>query len=312
MKSVQAGELERRDIRDQIDRILRDLGNPEPPLKLKDVRSLLSLDLQYYSSSEPGLVLELTHRFRLFARKTIPDLGRHLQEALSKSQLCAFWVPDQARIMLDSDVPEPKHRWIEAHELIHSVTPWHKKFLLGDNAQTLDPTCHAVLESEANYGAGRLLFLNNRFAADARDVDLSFHSIELLKKRYGNSIVSTFWRIIEDRNPAHPVFGLVSIHPRYPQIGSHDGPDPWRYFVRSEAFARQFSLIAPQDVFALVEAHASRRRAGPVFKTQDGITDDLGVEWEIELESFSTSHALLTLGYTTRKRSRIVQSSGRS
>ena len=128
MKSVQAGELERHDIRDQVDRILRDLGNPEPPLKLKDVRSLLLLDLQYYSSSEPGLVLELTHRFRLLARKTIPDLGRHLQEALSKSQLVAFWVPDQARIMLDSDVPEPKHRWIEAHEIIHSVTPWHKNF----------------------------------------------------------------------------------------------------------------------------------------------------------------------------------------
>ena len=188
MNGVQAGELERRDIRYQIDRILQDLGNPEPPLELESVRSLLSLDLQYYSSSEPGLVLELTHRFRLLVGRTIPDIGRHLQEALSKSKLCAFWVPDQSRIMLDGDVPEPKQRWIETHEIIHSVTPWHKKFLLGDNAQTLDPTCHAVLEAEANYGAGRLLFLNDRFGVEARDIDLSFSSIELLRKRYGNSI----------------------------------------------------------------------------------------------------------------------------
>ena len=310
MKNVQAGELEKHDIRDQVDRILRDLGNPEPPLKLKDVRSLLLLDLKYYSSSEPGLVLELAHRFRLFAQKTIPDIGRHLQEALSKSKLCAFWVPDQARIMLDSDVPEPKHRWIEAHEIVHSVTPWHKNFLLGDNAQTLDPTCHAILEAEANFGAGRLLFLNDRFAADARDIDLSFKSIKLLKKRYGNSIVSTFWRIIEDRDPAQAVFCLVSIHPHYPLIGSHDGPDPWRYFVRSDAFARQFSGIAPDSVFELVRAYASRRRTGPIFEAQDFITDDLGTEWEIELESFSTSHAVLTLGYTTRKRAQFVQSSG--
>ena len=308
MNGELAGELERRDIRDQIDRILRDLGNPEPPLKLEDVRSLLSLDLQYYSSSDPGLVSELTHRFRLLVGKTIPDLGRHLQIALSKSKLCAFWIPEQARIMLDGDIPKPKHRWIETHEIIYSITPWHKSFLLGDNAQTLDPTCHAVLEAEANYGAGRLLFFNERFGVESRDVELSFDSIHLLKGRYENSIVSTFWRMIEDRNPSDPVFGLVSVHPHYPEIGRHGGPKPWRYFIRSDAFARQFSRISPDAVFKIVKTHASRRRAGPVFAAEDVIRDDLGAEWEIELESFSTTHAVLTLGYATRVRSLTVQS----
>ena len=307
MNGGQAGELERRDIQHQVDRVLRDIGNPEPPLELENVRLLLSLDLQYYSSSEPGLVSELTHRFRLLAGKTIPDLGRHLQVALSKSKLCAFWVPDQSRIMLDSDVPEAKHRWIEAHEIVHSITPWHKRFLLGDNAQTLDPTCHAVLEAETNFGAGRLLFLNEKFGEEARDVDLSFKSIRLLKNRYGNSIVSTFWRIVEDRNPAEPVFGLISIHPHYPEIGSHDGPKPWRYFIRSEAFARQFSKITPKAVFEIVSTHASRRRAGPIFAAEDVVKDDLGVEWEIVLECFSTTHAVLTLGYTSSVRSIVVQ-----
>src|SRR6266480_4696939 len=176
MVEEQVGELERREIRDQVGRILRDLGNPEPPLKLTDVRTLLSLDLQYYRSSDPGLVSELTHRFTLLARKTIPDIGKYLLTALSKSRLCAFWVPDAARIMIDAEVPEPKHRWIEAHEITHSMTPWHRQFLLGDNAQTLDPACHAMLEAEANYGAGRLLSLQDRFAADARDLELSFDS----------------------------------------------------------------------------------------------------------------------------------------
>jgi len=303
MNGEQAGELERRDIRDQIDRILQDLGSPDPPLKLEDVRSLLSLDIQYYTSSDPGLVSELIHRFRLLVGKTIPDLGRHLQVALSKSKLCAFWIPAPARIMLDSDVPKPKHRWIEAHEVIHSIVPWHKKFLLGDNAQTLDPTCHAVLEAEANYGAGRLLFFNDRFGVEARDVDLSFKSIQLLKRRYGNSMVSTFWRIVEDRNPDEPVFGLISVHPHYPEIGSHGGPKPWRYFIRSVAFARQFSKISPGAVFEIIKTHASHRRAGPIFAAEDVITDDLGAERVIELESFSTTHAVLTLGYATRVRS---------
>lgn len=300
-------ELERHDIRKQVTRILRDLGNPEPPLKLTEVRSLLSLDLQYYSSSDPGLILELTHRFQLLAKKIIPDLGRHLQVALSQSKLCAFWVPALSRIMLDGDVPEPKHRWIEAHEIIHSVIPWHKSFLLGDNTQTLDPTCHAVLEAEANYGAGRLLFLDQKFSAEARDLELSFDSIKLLKKRYENSIISTFWRIVEDRDPLQPVFGMVSIHPHHPQVGSHDGPNPWRYFIRSDAFARQFSGISPEDVYELVKSHASRRKAGPIFSAQDTIGDDRGAQWEVELECFSTTHAVLTLGHATKERPLVIQ-----
>src|ERR1700720_988013 len=111
------GEYEKKEIRSQVDRILRDLGHPEPPLSLADVRAVLSLDLQYYSRSDPGLIAELSHRFRLLARKTLPDLGNHLLTALSKSRLCAFWVPESSRILLDSDVPQRKHRWIEAHEI---------------------------------------------------------------------------------------------------------------------------------------------------------------------------------------------------
>src|SRR5262249_15977945 len=136
----------------------------------------------------------------LLAKKTIPDIGRRLLSALAQSKLCAFWVPDSARILIDDSVPEPKHRWIVAHEITHSIAPWHKEFLLGDNRQTLDPACHAVLEAEANYGAGRLLFMNDRFGAEARDLDVSFDSIKLLSKRYGNSIVSTLWRMVEERD----------------------------------------------------------------------------------------------------------------
>ena len=306
MIEEQAGEIEKRDIRDQVGRILRNLGHPEPPLKLMDVRALLSLDLQYYSSSDPGVFTELTHRFRLLVRKTIPDLGNHLRAALSKSRLCAFWVPDTAKIMLDSSVPEPKHRWIEAHEITHSITPWHRKFLLGDNAQTLDPACHAMLEAEANYGAGRLLFFQDGFASDARDLDLSFNSIKLLAKRYGNSIVSTFWRAVEDRDPSQPVFGVVSVHPHYPDIGKHDGPMPWRHFIQSAAFRTQFSTISPEKSFELITLHAGRQRTGPVFTAQDVLKDVIGNDWEFQIESFSTQHALLTFGFPIRQRSLVV------
>jgi hypothetical protein len=301
------GENEKRDIREQVTRILRDLGNPEPPLKLAEVRTLLSLDLQYYSSADPGLVTEITHRFKLLARKSIPDFGRHLLSALSKSKLCAFWVPESSRILVDADVPKPKHRWIEAHEIVHSVTPWHKAFLLGDNLETLDPACHANLEAEANYGAGRLLFLQDRLCSEARDLALTFPSIRQLAKRYGNSIVSTFWRAVEERNPTQPVFGVISVHPLRPEIGKHDGANPWRYFIRSVAFRTQFSTTEPDRIFGLIRQHATNKRTGPIFMATDSLADANGDSWEFQIESFSTGHALLTLGFPVRRASLIVQ-----
>lgn len=297
------GAFEKREISDRINRILRDLGNPEPPLRLEDVRKLLSLDLHYYSSSESGLIDELTHRFKLLTQKTIPDIGRILAEALAKSRLCAFWVPDSAKIMIDSDIHEAKHRWIQAHEITHSVTKWHKDFLLGDNRQTLDPTCHAIIEAEANFGAGRLLFLDDRFASEARDLDLSFNSVKFLAKRYENSLVSTLWRVVEDRDPSQPVFGMISEHPFYPEIGKHDGPMPWKYFIRSATFRTQFSNIPPEKVFELIKFHANRRKSGPILASQDLLLDVTGKDREFQIESFSTTYSLLTLGFTTSPKS---------
>jgi hypothetical protein len=303
---VLVGDYEKRDIDGQIERILRDLGDPEPPLDLSAVRSLLSLDLQYYSSTDPGLIAELGHRFTLFARKTLPDVGRHLLSALTKSKLCAFWVPDSAQILLDESVPQPKHRWIEAHEITHSIAPWHKGYLLGDNLYMVDPECHAVLEAEANYGAGRLLFLQERFSLEARDLPLSFGSVKQLAARYHNSIQSTFWRVVEERNPQDPVFGVISIHPAHPTVGQHDGPDAWRYFIRSSGFRSRFGNVLPRHLYSLIERLSSRRKTGPVFAADELLIDAAGVRWEFRLESFSTGHALLTVGYLLRPHRVIV------
>jgi hypothetical protein len=303
---VPVGEYEKRDIDAQVARILRDLGAPEPPLVLSEVRALLHLNLKYYSSTDPGLIQELSHRFTLFARKTLPDVGRHLWSALSKSKLCSFWVPDSAQILLDENVPHLKHRWIEAHEITHSIAPWHKGFLLGDNLQMVDPACHAVLEAEANYGAGRLLFLQERFSHEARDLPLSFASVKQLASRYHNSIQSTFWRMVEERNPEDPVFGVISIHPKHPSVGQHDGPDAWRYFIRSQGFRSRFGNVLPEDLYPLIERHVSHRKTGPVLAADEVLTDTAGALWEFHLESFSNGHALLTVGYLLRPHRLIV------
>jgi hypothetical protein len=306
MIDVEVGDYEKREIDAQVTRILRDLGNPSPPLDLSDVRKLLKIDLRYYSSADPGFIDEITHRFKLFAQKTIPDFGKHLVSALSLSKLDAFWVPASRRIMLDDAVPQPKHRWIESHEITHSVTEWHKDFLLGDNNLTLDPICRATIEAEANYGAGRLLFMSDRFVQEVRDLPPNFNSIKSLAGRYKNSIVSTFWRLVESRDPAHPVFGIVSAHPSHPEIGAHDGPDPWRYFIRSPGFRAQFSNISPERAFELVRLHCTHRTRGPIFQVTDALENAIGERWDFDIECFSTSHAILTLGIAKAKSRSLV------
>jgi len=306
MSEPDVGEIERREIQDHVRKVLRDLGNPEPPLSLPDVRKLLHLDLKYYDGSDAGLLAEVSHRVKLLTKKTLPDAVKHVRDVIARSKLLAFWVPESKRVLIDSSVPKPKHRWIEGHEITHSIAPWHRDFLLGDDKETLDPSCRAMLEAEANFGAGQLLFLQDRFANEARDVAPSIESVKALASRYNNSITSTLWRLVEERDPSKPVFGMISVHPNDPNIGAHDGASPWRYFIRSGAFRTQFSNVKPAEVYRLVAHHASYRKRGPVLETHDFLTDIAGEAWEFTIEGFSNSHALLTLGCALRKRSTIV------
>lgn len=110
------------DIDARVDRVLRGLGQPEPPLRLEDVRELLKLDLAYYSASDPGIAREAISRIRVatiqvFMRPTL------IIDAIRKFSLKALYLPDRKRIMLDNNEPKLKHRWNEAHELGHSLLP---------------------------------------------------------------------------------------------------------------------------------------------------------------------------------------------
>jgi len=117
---------------------------------------------------------------------------------------------------------------------------------------------------------------------------------------------TTLWRFVEDREPGMPVFGMISILPRYPEIGAHDGPRPWRYFIRSPAFKTQYSTVTPEQAYQLIERYASWRRTGPVLLVDDVLHDVGGEAWEFRIESLSNSHAWLTYGVAVRKLPTIV------
>lgn len=301
----EVGEYEASDIEAIVSRLLKDLGDPEPPLDLALVRRQLELDLRYYSSNDIGLFDEVAHRLKIAGRQLF-DKPTALFDAIRKAGLSALWLPSSKRIMIDKAVPTPKHRWIEGHEIGHSLIPWHREFLFGDDSVTLDPACHATVEAEANFASARLLFLQGRFGAEARDCELKFDTIKAMSKRYGNTLTTTFWRMIEDREPERPVFGMMTAHPRHLDIGVSDDGSVTRYFIRSQAFRERFGRFTADEGYAIIAKHASGRRRGPIFEETDVLVNDRGETCEFYFESFCNSYALLTIGSYLRDRPAVL------
>ena len=140
----------RQDIQARTDKVLRELGNPEPPLRLEDVRELLRLDCDYFTSETDGLFQSLVSKLK---RGGIQILNRPtlLLDAVKKFDLRALYLPDHKRILIDDTIPKPKHRWLEAHEIGHDLLPWHHDMMLGDDDITPTASTHDKMEAEANY-----------------------------------------------------------------------------------------------------------------------------------------------------------------
>lgn len=206
MKNIYLRDRTAQDINEFVAKVLRDLGNPAPPLHLDHVRELLRLDRQYYSSTEDGALREVAHRMTIAGKQVLarPAL---LVDAIKKFDLRALFIPDGKRILIDRELPEPKQRWSEAHEVGHSLVPWHTDTMLGDNKKTLTPACHEQIENEANFAAGQLLFLQQAFVRDARDTEVGIDAVRALKKRYGNTITTTLWRYVEQSE--QPMIGGI-------------------------------------------------------------------------------------------------------
>lgn len=281
-----------RDIDAQIDKILRDLGEPEPPLSLDLVRELLRLDRNYYSSTDDGILREVSHRI-LVAGKQILARPTLLFDAIRKFELKALFLPDRKRILIDSALPDAKQRWSEAHEIGHSVIPWHGDTMLGDVRHTLTPSCHERVENEANYAAGQLLFLRGAFVRDARDLEPNLQSVLKLKKRYDNTITTTLWRYVEQSDL--PLVGGISQHPARPG-DDFNAAEPFRYFVGSPRFLREFSRTTEVEVFRHVRRYCGNQRGGPLGSAEVVLTDDGGTRHLFAFETFFNRYEALTLG----------------
>lgn len=294
------------DIDSRVERVLKGLGDPEPPLRLDDVRHLLKLDRQFYTANDTSAVREAISRIRV---GTIQSFNRPMiiWEAIKKLSLKALYLPDRKRILLDGDLPVKKHRWNEAHEVGHSLLPWHEDVMHGDNRGTLSPDCHEQIEAEANYAAGRMLFLRERFTAEARSRDPSIAAIKQLHGAFGNTLSTTLYRFVELSGADTPMIGIISGHPhKSRRAKDHDTQHPCRHFIQSPAFAQKFARISEKAMFEAIAGYCGAQGGGSLGDCELILIDDNGDEHRFYFETFYNTFDALTLGVYVRPELRII------
>ncbi len=300
MRNVNLGKRTVVDIDDQVAKVLRGLGNPEPPIDLRLVRDLLKLDRGFYSTTDDGLMREVISRMRVAGKQVLlrPTL---LREAVTSLSLKALYIPDRKRILLDEDLPPLKHRWNEAHEIGHDIIPWHAGMMLGDTEQTLTPACHQVMEAEANYAAGQLIFLAKRFAVEATASAPSLALVRSLSAGFGNTMTSTLWRFVEQAHCGRPIVALVSGHPHpIRRKAGFDPKNPCRYCIESPTFRQRFAGLTEINLFAATVAYCGAQRGGSLGRGEVVLSDINGERHAFDFETFFNGHEALTLGVWMR------------
>ena len=285
------------DIAERVDLVLRRLGNPEPPLNLAAVRRLLGLERRFYPTDDQEFSLEAVSKImvstmRVYRRKLL------LIEAIRRFDLSALYLSKWRSIFLDPRLPDGKHRWSEAHEIGHTLIPWHGNAAFGDNHQTLSPECRRRTESEANFAAARLLFLGDRFGEEARSREPSIDTVLELHRLFGNSITTTLYRLVESASRGRPIVGLITRYPSTEPTGNNPEPATRReHFIRSPAFARHFGSIQEDELFEHIAAYCKQDYwGGPLGESELVLADDNGVRQRFHFETFFNHYDALTLG----------------
>lgn len=232
---------------------------------------------------------------QIFKRPTL------LLEVVRALDLRGLYILDQKRILIDETQPAPKHRWLEAHEIGHSILPWHEDAMFGDSEHTILPNCHDAIEAEANYAAGRLLFLATRFDQEALGVAPSLAAVRDLKPKFGNTYTTTFWRCLEVWGREKPVVGLITGHPhRFKRATDFNPLKPCRYFIRLGMFRRQFANISEADLFNFVSSYCTPAKGGSLGAAECNLVDLGGNKVRFRFETFHFHYDVLTLGVATQ------------
>jgi hypothetical protein len=161
--------------------------------------------------------------------------------------------------------------------------------MLGDTKATLTPGCHAQIESEANYGTGRLFFPIHEFRGLCRAQPLDIARIRGIATHFGSTITSTLWRCVE--SDERPCFGVIGAHPH--RLGQ--GESEIEHLIQSAAFAERFSKFDEASAMQLLRGYCGHQRGGPLGAAEVALRDNESNEHLFLAETFCNHYRTLTL-----------------
>lgn len=141
----------------------------------------------------------------------------------------------QKTIYLDLNQAEPRRRFVQLHEVGHSVLPWQQELQYVDDDTTLDdPFIKEEFEREASFFASATLFQLERFEDQADSLPLNLKSALHLAEKIGSSKQSAIRRYVEKSKKRCAVIVLEKIDQDKARV---------RNFFESQKFSQEFGNI---------------------------------------------------------------------
>lgn len=215
------------------------------------------------------------------------------------SRILGAYLYDERVVFVDSDQPEGRGFWTDAHETAHAMCDWHGQVLRLDNEDTLFKQMHDAIEAEANFGAGHLIFQGGRFHRRALRDQISMRTPIGLAASYGASRHATLHYYVEE----HPYAVGLLVAGIYPYA---DSTIPIWKSVESESFVARYgrlSSLLPGGALSLGEGEkaplaeiirASRLSVDPPSKIVT-IPDKGGTKSDFVAEAFFNQHCHFVL-----------------
>ena len=156
---------------------------------------------------------------------------------------------------------------------------------------------HIDLEAEANYAAGRLLFLQDHFHEHVKGVQHTLKSLNKVADDFKNSWTSTLYRTVE-------VLDVPRIRDhREAILSGGNSEEKTRHFITSAPFEVLFPSFDEGEALKVVRTYCKYSTRGPLGRMHVcSRADGTGERWEFTIESFALPHGdVLTLAILLRK-----------
>ena len=218
------------DIKEEIRRVagktLKKARCSDPPVIIEPVYKIHNLQKKIFLKEDPEFI-ELSKK----AGSNNPDILRGV-----------LFVKDGLAVARD-DGYDRRTKFVFIHELGHWNLPWHKQMLYKCTQFDLSPSARKQMEREANFYAGELCFMGDKFTESLFYSELSFNRIKDLADLFQMSKESTLRRTVELE---HRPCAFITL-----DVNEKDDKNflKVKYPVHSESFKKDYGEFSRTQTF---------------------------------------------------------------